>query len=556
MPRDIDPAWSFGEAVDNNRLKIKCKFCGKVTNGGITRFKHHLGHISGNVAGCTEVPREVREQMKALVGQNKARKVEIKEKRRQDVDAARYEVFGDEYFDEEDAQMEAARRESIMSQQEEQERRAFAASKYYDAGGSSTVPQQPSKGKGIAGAMRRAFSTRERDVDVEIISTRRAVPPPVDPLAHRKEGDKQPKISSVMKGVMKAARDRLAKATAKWLIHKNIPPTAVDSPYFQTILDVAAEAGRGIQAPSVYDVGTKYLEEEYREIKAWVEQFKPMWQQNGVTIMCDGWTSGTQTQLINFLVYSVAGTVFVKSVDATEHRRTATYIYTLMDRVVESVGEEHIVQIVTDNGANFKKAGQLLMDKRTHLFWTPCAAHCIDLILEEIGRKTKVASLIKACRGITRFIYDHSWVLGLMKRYTNNHALVRPGLTRFATHFLAMESLVRFRTELIQMFASEEWLLSKWGNATSGPGFEVPNLMRDNKFWKKVRKVLKVFEPLVKVLRLVDGDDKPTMGFIYEAMDRAKQAIMENVKYHDKYIKIIDARWNDQLHHPLHAAGN
>ena len=79
------------------------------------------------------------------------------------------------------------------------------------------------------------------------------------------------------------------------------------------------------------------------------------------------------------------------------------------------------------------------------------------------------------------------------------------------------------------MFASEEWLLSKWGNTTSGPGFEVPNLMRDNKFWKKVRKVLQVFEPLVKVLRLVDGDDKPTMGFIYEAMDRAKQAIMENV---------------------------
>ena len=57
--------------------------------------------------------------------------------------------------------------------------------------------------------------------------------------------------------LMKAARDRLAKATAKWLIHKNIPPIAVDSPYFQTIFYVAAEVGRGIQTPSVYDVGTK-----------------------------------------------------------------------------------------------------------------------------------------------------------------------------------------------------------------------------------------------------------------------------------------------------------
>eukprot|EP00268_Persea_americana_P013847 TRINITY_DN16138_c0_g1_i4.p1 TRINITY_DN16138_c0_g1~~TRINITY_DN16138_c0_g1_i4.p1 ORF type:complete len:117 (-),score=26.35 TRINITY_DN16138_c0_g1_i4:247-552(-) len=95
--------------------------------------------------------------------------------------------------------MEATRRESIMSQQEH-ERHAFAASKYYDAWGSSTVPRQLSKGKGIAGAMPRAFSTRERDVDVQIISTRRAIPPPVDPLAYRKEGDKQPKISCCERG--------------------------------------------------------------------------------------------------------------------------------------------------------------------------------------------------------------------------------------------------------------------------------------------------------------------------------------------------------------------
>ena len=77
--------------------------------------------------------------------------------------------------------------------------------------------------------------------------------------------------------------------------------------------------------------------------------------------------------------------------------------------------------------------------------------------------------------------------------------------------------------------------------------------MRENKFWKKVGKILRVFEPLVKVLRL---NDKPTMGFIYEAMDWAKQVIIENVRYHEAYINTIDAHWNDQLHHPLHVAGN
>jgi hypothetical protein len=39
-----------------------------------------------------------------------------------------------------------------------------------------------------------------------------------------------------------------------------------------------------------------------------------------------------------------------------------------------------------------------------------------------------------------------------------------------------------------------------------------------------VEDVVAISEPLVKVLWLVDGD-KPTMGYLYEAMERAKEAI-------------------------------
>ena len=60
-----------------------------------------------------------------------------------------------------------------MTQQEEQERCVFSGRRYYDAGGSSSVR---SKGKGNVGATHRAFSTRQRDDDVEIISTRRVTP--------------------------------------------------------------------------------------------------------------------------------------------------------------------------------------------------------------------------------------------------------------------------------------------------------------------------------------------------------------------------------------------
>ncbi|KAK2641276.1 hypothetical protein Ddye_023039 [Dipteronia dyeriana] len=44
-------------------------------------------------------------------------------------------------------------------------------------------------------------------------------------------------------------------------------------------------------------------------------------------------------------------------------------------------------------------------------------------------------------------------------------------------------------------------------------------------FWNNVVYALKIVGPLIGVLRLVNGERKPTMGYIYEAMDRAKEAI-------------------------------
>ena len=55
------------------------------------------------------------------------------------------------------------------------------------------------------------------------------------------------------------------------------------------------------------------------------------------------------------------------SVDTTNISKTADYIFLLMDKVVDEVGEENIVHVVTDNEASFKAADHL-MEKRKYLF--------------------------------------------------------------------------------------------------------------------------------------------------------------------------------------------
>ena len=114
--------------------------------------------------------------------------------------------------------------------------------------------------------------------------------------------------------------------------------------------------------------------------------------------MCDGWTGPTKLSIINFMVYSKGITIFLKSVDESNKVRDNKYIYGLLKDVIK--------EVVTDNGSAFVKAGKLLM-KKYNLYWTPCVAHCIDLMFEDVGKRDSVAQLIGNGRKITNFIYNH-----------------------------------------------------------------------------------------------------------------------------------------------------
>ncbi|KAM1606884.1 hypothetical protein ACFX1Z_027531 [Malus domestica] len=73
--------------------------------------------------------------------------------------------------------------------------------------------------------------------------------------------------------------------------------------------------------------------------------------------------------------------------------KDAKYIAKLLKDVIKEVGLSNVVHIVTDNGLAFVKAGEIMME-RYPIYWTPCAAHCIDLIFEDIGKQESVANVV------------------------------------------------------------------------------------------------------------------------------------------------------------------
>jgi hypothetical protein len=129
------------------------------------------------------------------------------------------------------------------------------------------------------------------------------------------------------------------------------------------MLNVAANEGRGVLAPSKKELIGKYLKEEKEELTVYINGLKRQWPMYSVTLMCDGWTSATRKQLINFLVYCDGCAVFLKSINASIERRDHKYLYNLIVSILEEIGINNVVQIVTDNGSNFKKAGRKIMEK-------------------------------------------------------------------------------------------------------------------------------------------------------------------------------------------------
>ncbi|XP_042520076.1 uncharacterized protein LOC122093712 [Macadamia integrifolia] len=210
------------------------------------------------------------------------------------------------------------------------------------------------------------------------------------PYKHHDEG--QQRIEEAFQP--KTLSKKIGKAISRWFHSSMIPPHKAKDPYFKAMVKKIQTCGKNVKRPTPDEIARPYLDTIAKEVDEYIEEFKYKWLEYEVTIMCDGWSGPTRMSIINFLTYCDGKTIFHKSFNASSDIKDSMYLFKLMDEVVQEVGPDYVVPVVTDNASNFKKAGTLLMVKYPTLHWTPCAAHCIDLMFKDIGEMNKVQTLV------------------------------------------------------------------------------------------------------------------------------------------------------------------
>ncbi|KAF6167155.1 hypothetical protein GIB67_029793 [Kingdonia uniflora] len=515
----VDPGWEHGVAQDERKKKVKCNYCEKIVSGGINRFKQHLARIPGEVASCKKAPEDVylrmKENMKWHRTGRRNRQPEVKE-------VSSFYMHSDSEYGEDiqEGNFVIGRNKGLL------------------------VPGDSSLSKDV----RKRFRGRSPGIGPE----RQLKRSRLDYASQCTPKQVKPKTGS-----NKVSRKEVVSAICKFFYHAAIPSNVASSPYFHKMLDLVGQYGQELMTPSSQVISGPFLLDEIGTFKEYLAEYRASWAITGCTVMADSWKDSEDRTLINFLVSCPRGVYFVSSIDATDIVEDAASLFKLLDEVVEEMGEENVVQVITENSTSYKSAGKMLEEKRRKLFWTPCAAYSIDRMLEDFMKIRWVAECIDKGKKVTKFIYNRAWLLNLMKRdFTDGRELLKPGFTRFSTSFATLQSLLIHRIGLKRMFQSNKWLSSRF--AKSEEGNEVEKIVLNSTFWKKVLYVIKSVDPMLQVLQRVDTDEGLPMSSIYHDMYRAKLEIKavhgDDMRKFGPFWDAIDDHGSSLFHHPFYVA--
>jgi len=115
-----------------------------------------------------------------------------------------------------------------------------------------------------------------------------------------------------------------------------------------------------------------------------LEPIKSTWLGKGVNIAIDGWNDPQRRPLINFLVVSENGPIFIKFVNCSGEVKDKQFIANLMKEVIDEVSDQKVIQIITDNAANCKGAREIIKGMFPHIYWTHYVVHTLNLALKNI----------------------------------------------------------------------------------------------------------------------------------------------------------------------------
>ncbi|CAN0902895.1 hypothetical protein LINGRAHAP2_LOCUS22267 [Linum grandiflorum] len=362
-----------------------------------------------------------------------------------------------------------------------------------------------------------------------------------------------PTIASSISATNLSNEENAERSIAVFFFENKLDISVARSLSYQQMIEAVAKCSNGFTGPSPEELRTTWLERMKSEVSLQCKNAEKEWTTTGCTVIADMWTDNKSRALINFMVSSPSKTFFHKSVDASSYFKNTKCLADVFDSVIQELGPENVVQVILDTTFNYAGIANHILQNYGTVFVSPCASQCLNLILDEFSRVDWVNRCIIQAQTVSKFIYNSGPMFDLMKKFTGGQELIRTGITKQVSTFLTLQSMLKQKSRLKLMFSSPEYS----ANSCFMNKSQTMAIVEDGEFWGEMEEIVAISEPFLKVLREVSGG-KAAAGVIYELMTRAKESIrtyyiMDECKC-KTFLDIVDRKWWDQLHSPLHSA--
>ncbi|KAF2300414.1 hypothetical protein GH714_013057 [Hevea brasiliensis] len=291
---------------------------------------------------------------------------------------------------------------------------------------------------------------------------------------------------------------------ALFILANNIAFDIVEAPFFVDFVRGVAECGISYKLPSSLMLQTNAFLEVEMEVEKYVTKVRHSWTMQGCTIMIGMWNN-----FISITAYSAEGAEFLKFQEISK-----LDVKDIVSSIIDDIGADHVVQVITNSDTIYYSIENLLLNKYSHICQIRCVAHEIHSLMKAIYSEV----------GWIQETIDHAaLVVKCMYEDDIFSKLKYPCESKFASKYQMLQSILSNKNELRQLECGNWKLLEQNRRKTKNT-----NIIESGKFWSQVQEVLNVMEPLIHVLRLVE-DDRPTLGYLYEAMEKAKEQLRDNI---------------------------
>ena len=314
-----------------------------------------------------------------------------------------------------------------------------------------------------------------------------------------------------------------------------IPLSVIESQYCKEAFSAVAKCGPSYKLPTRKALSGNLL------------QFKTQMASTGATLVSDGWTNVQNRSILNFLAVTADKAMFIDGTDTSGEQKDAQYIAAEIKCHIQQLGAENIVQVVTDSAGNCAAARSVLADDFPTIAFLPCSAHCLDLLLEDIGKLPWASDIIRKGHTIMKFITNHQ-PLAFFRSHSTVE-LLKPGETRFASFFIMLQHVQHTKDALQETVMDrqyKQWLGSCKKLSMRDEGKMVSETLIDECFWRSVE------ELIIALLRMVDGV-VPCVGKVYWQMYQIDLGV-ENSSLEGTDQDTQKDCWI-MLHTDLHSAG-